>query len=42
MTFVLDGSVTLTWFFEDEDNPYAILVLDPWRNPRRLFLSFGC
>ena len=28
MTFVLDGSVTLTWFFEDEDNPYAMAVLD--------------
>ncbi len=28
MAFVLDCSVTLTWFFEDEDNPYAMSVLD--------------
>ncbi|HUW64767.1 MAG TPA: type II toxin-antitoxin system VapC family toxin [Spirochaetia bacterium] len=28
MAFVLDCSITLTWFFEDEDNPYAMLVLD--------------
>lgn len=28
MKFVLDCSVTLAWFFEDEQNPYAISVLD--------------
>ncbi len=28
MVFVLDCSITLTWFFEDEDNHYAMSVLD--------------
>jgi predicted nucleic acid-binding protein len=26
--FVLDSSVTLAWFFEDEDSPYALSVRD--------------
>lgn len=28
MAFVLDCSITLAWFFEDEDNPYAMSLLD--------------
>ena len=36
MTLVLDVSVTLPWFFEDVDDPYAMSLLDSLREAQAM------
>ena len=39
MNFVLDASVALSWCFEDEDDDYAVRVLDALRSSEAVVAS---